>query len=115
MSHTARLGPIMTKQTKESILPFICILLGFVVAEMFFRGTPILGIIVVVGGLFFIPYWTIWAIKCLGKKDWGGAAVGAAIAGICAFAVWRKLSHFPWRQLPEEIDKILDILMKTFK
>jgi hypothetical protein len=105
----------MTEKKKEFTFPFICILLGIVVAETFFKGTPILGIIVVVGGLFFIPYWTIWSIKCLGKKEWGGAAVGAAIAVTMAYAVWIRLSHFSWRQLPEEIDKILDILMKIFK
>jgi len=104
----------MTKKTKGFVLTFIYLYLCWVLADIL-RGTAISGIIMVVGGLFLITLLIISSVEYLGEKEWGSAAVNAAVAGIAAWAVWRKFLDCPWHQLPEEIDKVVNILMEFFK
>jgi hypothetical protein len=104
----------MTEKKKEFTLAFICVLLGVVVSEIS-KGTAIHEIIIVVSVLVLITIFTILFVKCLGEKEWGRSALSAAITGILAYVVWGKLSHCPWRQLSEEIDKVLNVLTKIIK
>jgi hypothetical protein len=110
----ARRRVIVTEKAKEFTLVFIAVLLGTVLAERL-KDTAIPGIVIVAGGLFGIPLLIISCVKYLGKKGWGDAALSAALAGLWARAVWMDLSHCPWHQLLEEIDKVVNVLMKNFK
>jgi len=114
MTHRQTARVVMTEKGKQFTLTFISVLLGMVLAKVL-RGTAISGIIMVVVGLFAIPILIILSVKCLGEKEWGGAAVSAAIAGILAREVSIEVSHCPWHQLPEEMDKLLNVLVEFFK
>ncbi len=94
----------------------ISTLIGMVVGyQLGTKGTAIGGIITVVCCLCFIPFGTVRTVKFLGKKEWGRALVCAAIGAGWGWILWMALSHSPWHQLPEEVDKVLNILTRIFK
>ena len=99
---------------KEYIVPGICTLIGAVAYEVS-KGTANGGVIIVILGLFSIPFLTIASVERLRKKEWGSALGWAGLAAIVAFALWLALSDTPWHQLPEEIDKLLNIVMEHFR
>ncbi|MEW6114107.1 MAG: hypothetical protein AB1664_18380 [Thermodesulfobacteriota bacterium] len=104
----------MTKKDKEVIkevigfiLVIIIVVLDMVAYEML-KDTAILGVIMVVGGVYAMPILTVGCIQCLVKKKWGGALVCAAFVGLFAWGLWFALSDAPWHQLPEDIDMVLN-------
>ncbi|AFM23998.1 hypothetical protein [Desulfomonile tiedjei] len=104
----------MDQQLKEFFHALIFTFVGMVVYEVS-KDTAIGGVITVAFGLFLVPFLTIVSVKFFIEKSMGSALVCAFFALISACGLWISLSHSPWHQLPQEIDKVLNIVLEQFR